>query len=407
MKKLAIVTMGVMLGQEKKGYTRFRFLSDYLASRYGYEVDLITTSFQHWEKEQRDIEHFDKGDAHYNLVFIEEPGYKKNLDLARIKSHAKAAKNLTAYFDAHPGYDLVYCEIPPNDVARAAMDAAHKMGAPFVADINDLWPEAMRMALDVPLVSKLLFSGFERDAKAVYKEADAFVGTSREYADRPLGECKPEAERIVVYVGSELSDFDEGVARYGAWIDKAEGEFWVTYAGTLGASYDIKTLVKAAGELAARGRDKVVVKILGGGPDEASLKELAAKLDGRVDFVGYVPYQKMAAYLRKSDVVVNSFVKKAPQSIVNKIGDYLASGHPMVNTCSSPELRALIEAEGVGLSIEAEDVAVLVAAIEELCDNPDACRDMGLKARTIAEERFDRPRSYRKIAELVERLVGE
>jgi glycosyltransferase involved in cell wall biosynthesis len=405
MKKIAIVTMGVMLGPEKKGYTRFRFLANFL-TKYGYQVDLITTSFQHWEKEQRDIEHFDKGsDAHYEVVFIEEPGYKKNLDLWRIRSHKVAAKNLMRYFEGHQDYDLIYCEIPPNDVALSALHAAQKMHVPFVADINDLWPEAMRMALDIPIVSRMLFGSFSRDARQVYKEADAFVATSQEYAARPFSERADKVPCAVVYVGSEMHIFDEGVARYGAWTDKGQNEFWVTYAGTLGASYDIKTLIKAADELAKRGYDDIVVKILGGGPTEEALKELAASLGGHVDFEGYVPYQKMAAYLRKSDIVVNSFVKKAPQSIVNKIGDYLASGHPMINTCSSAEFRAKVEEDGFGINIEAEDVAMLVAAIEELHDNPAVCQEMGLKARTVAEEQFDRPRSYRVIVELIGQLL--
>ena len=41
-------------------------------------------------------------------------------------------------------YDLIYCEVPPNDVALAAAKYAKKKGIPFVSDINDLWPEAMR-----------------------------------------------------------------------------------------------------------------------------------------------------------------------------------------------------------------------------------------------------------------------
>ena len=54
MKKIAIITMGVKLNNEN-GYTRFRFLSEYLINK-GYQVDLITTSFQHWAKTQRDID---------------------------------------------------------------------------------------------------------------------------------------------------------------------------------------------------------------------------------------------------------------------------------------------------------------------------------------------------------------
>ena len=49
-KRLAIVTMGVKLGDETRGYTRFRKLSEMLVA-HGFEVDLITSSFQHWDKQ--------------------------------------------------------------------------------------------------------------------------------------------------------------------------------------------------------------------------------------------------------------------------------------------------------------------------------------------------------------------
>lgn len=47
MKKIAIVTLAVAFDREK-GYSRFRTLADMLSEKY--EVDLITSSFQHWEK---------------------------------------------------------------------------------------------------------------------------------------------------------------------------------------------------------------------------------------------------------------------------------------------------------------------------------------------------------------------
>ena len=83
-----------------------------------------------------------------------------------------------------------------------------------------------------------------------------------------------------------------------------------------------------------------------------------------VKFTGYVPYEQMAAYLVKSDVLINSFVRKAPQSIVTKIGDYLAAGKPMINTCMSPEFRKKVEQDGFGINIEPEDVRELVNAVE-------------------------------------------
>ena len=78
----------------------------------------------------------------------------------------------------------------------------------------------------------------------------------------------------------------------------------------------------------------VRVKVLGDGPDREKLQALAAELDAPADFLGYQDYEHMAAYLCASDIVVNSLVKSAAQSIVTKIGDYLASGKPMINTGS-------------------------------------------------------------------------
>ena len=405
MKRIAIITMGVKLNNEN-GYTRFRFLSEYLAAN-GYQVDLITTSFQHWAKAQRDLQRVKEDKYAFSLRFIEEPGYKKNIDLRRIWSHHIAAKNLKKMLQQDGDYDLIYCEIPPNDVALVAAEFAREKGIPFVVDVNDLWPEAMRMVLDVPVIIDILFYPFLRDARKVYNLCSGVVGTSDEYAARPFKHRREDIPKITVYVGNELSVFDQGAEDHMDEVQKPEGEFWVTYAGTIGTSYDIRTMVLAADVLKERGYDNIHMKILGGGPLKEELEELASTLKGNVDFVGYAPYEKMAAYLKKSDILVNSFVKKAPQSIVTKIGDYLAAGKPMINTCSSPEFRGKVETDGFGINIEAEDKIILADAILELYKDEGKRARMGERARQIAQEQFDRPYAYRKILELMERLMGE
>lgn len=404
MKKIAVITMGVKLNNEK-GYTRFKFLSEFLVDA-GYEVDLITTTFQHWEKAQRNISEIQKTKYKFHLKFIYEPGYKKNIDLKRVYSHRVAAKNLTALLEKEGDYDLIYCEIPPNDVALAAASYAKKKGIPFVPDVNDLWPEAMRMVLDIPVVSSMIFHPLQRDAEKVYSLVSGIVGTSDEYRDRPLKNQKLDVPKVTVYVGNEIKEFDAGVEKYSPEIEKEEDEFWVTYAGTIGTSYDIRTLVLTGEELIRRRRLNIKIKILGGGPLKEELEQLAKEHRCKnVEFVGYMPYEKMAAYLAKSDIVVNSFVKKAPQSIVTKIGDYLASGHPMINTCMSPEFRKKVETDGFGVNIMPEDEEVLADAIEKLYENEDVRKEMGKQARKIAEEQFDRPESYKKIVELIRELT--
>ena len=404
MKKIAVITMGVRLNGEK-GYTRFRYLCDFLTDA-GYQVDLITTTFQHWEKAQRDIEKIKKEDYKFGIKFIYEPGYKKNVDLKRIQSHKTAAKNLTELLEKEGGYDLLYAEIPPNDVALAAAEYAKRKGIPFVADVNDLWPEAMRMVLDIPVISPILFYPLQRDAEKVYSLVSGVIGTSDEYRDRPFQNQNRSVPKATVYVGNEIAVFDKGAQENDEVVVKLDGEFWVTYAGTIGTSYDIRTMVLAGEELTKRGHKDIHIKILGGGPMKEELETLANDRQiYNVEFVGYAPYDKMAAYLKKSDILVNSFVRKAPQSIVTKIGDYLAAGKTMINTCMSPEFRNKVEKDGFVINIEPEDVNILADAIEQLYENEDQRLDMGRKARQIAEEQFDRPKAYRKIEELIRGLV--
>ena len=232
------------------------------------------------------------------------------------------------------------------------------------------------------------------------------VGTSDEYRDRPFKNQKRDVPRITVYVGNEIKEFDQGAKDNWDQATKQEEEFWVSYAGTIGTSYDIRTMVLAGEELKKRGYPNIKIKILGGGPMKEELEELAkSRKIENVEFVGYAPYGKMAAYLKKSDILVNSFVKKAPQSIVTKIGDYLAAGKVMINTCMSPEFRAKVDKDGFGINIMPEDVTILADAIEDLYKDEKKRLAMGRKAREIAEEQFDRPKSYQKITELIERLT--
>lgn len=412
--RIAVVTMGVKLGDEARGYTRFRFIAELLAKE-GFEVDLITSSFQHWDKAHRDTSRACYQELPYRVVFIDEPGYKRNLDLARIRSHAQAARNLREHFRKEfsqdtRAYDLIYAEIPPNDVARACAEEAQARNIPFVADINDLWPEAMRMVIDVPLLSDVMFYPFKRDAKKVYSSMSAAVGTSDEYAEFPLRYRSEPFEHVTVYVGNDLQAFDNGASAHAQEVRKQRNEFWVTYAGTLGASYDLDTLVRAAAvlkdEAELQGLKKDIrIKVLGDGPDRAKLEHLAAKLDAPVDFLGYTEYGLMAAYLCASDTVVNSLKRSAAQSIVTKIGDYLASSTPIINTGTSAEFQSLVNAHSVGMNVPPEDIRALSDAISTLAHDTKRRADMGRRARHLAEAQFDQRHAYLKIVELVRSLT--
>ena len=402
-KRIAIYTQDAKLGNEVKGATRYVYLATLLHNQ-GFEVDFITSGFQHWEKCQRDIAHFDAGTDAYTIKFIDEPGYPKNMCPQRIWAHHVVSKRVADYFEQHHDYDLIYCQIPPNDVAREIGKAAKKFNIPFVVDVNDLWPEAFRVAFDVPVLSDILFSPFYRQARATYQLADAVVGTSDEYRERGMRDARSGIPSETVYVGNQLREFDAGVAAHAAEIDKPQGEIWVSYAGTLSACYDLETLVKAIAEV-QEVHPEVVLQILGDGSERENLKRVAAATGANVVFRGYLPYDQMAAWLSMSDITVNSLVEKAAQSIVTKIGDYLAAAKPMVNTSCSPEFRAKVEEDGFGVNVMPGRPEEMGQALIGLIEDEPRRAEMGRIARHIAEEQFDRPHSYMKTVRLIEGLL--
>lgn len=403
MKKIALIIMATALEGEK-GPDRFRYLANFLVEK-GFEVDLITSNFQHWDKKIRTL---NKKTQKYNVIFCNQPIYKKNIDLKRIFSLKIFSKNIKKYLENNKEkYDLFYCSIPDNFTAAEVCKIGKKNNIPVIVDVEDLWPEAMKMVFNFPIVSDLIFYPFSKAAKKVYSLCSGIIGTSEEYANQSFKYVKRNIPKEVVYVGNEIKKFDEGVNLFSSEILKNDNEFWIIYAGTFGESYDLSTLILASEILYKKGYENIKIKLLGGGSDEVKLKTLFKNHPSNVEFLGYLPFPKMAAYLSKSDVCLNSFVKKAPQSIVTKIGDYLSSGNPMINTCSSIEFRNKVKNDNFGINIEAEDQEILAETILYFYKNKDIGTQMGENARKIAEQQFDRPESYKKIVNLINKFLME
>ena len=68
MKKIAVITQGVSLGKEP-GYTRFKYIAQLLSEK-GFKVDLITSSFQHWEKKQRNLKEINLNEYNFSIKFF-------------------------------------------------------------------------------------------------------------------------------------------------------------------------------------------------------------------------------------------------------------------------------------------------------------------------------------------------
>lgn len=404
--KIAIISNGYMWFPVESGTLRLFDIARAFAES-GWETDVITTSFEHFEKRQRDQKRIRAQHYPFRISFIPSPPYRKNIGVKRILSNEKTAINLSGYLEQYGRkYDAVYCTIPSNRVAATAAGFCHRNHIPFIVDIEDLWPEAMQMVIRRKSLQKLLLGGLQRDADYVYRCADGIIGTSDDYTARAFLNRPQNIPAKTVYVGCDLDSFDESVRKYGAEIIKTEKEIWVTYAGSLGESYGLQYLIEAAGKLQDRKEWNIRLKLLGTGTMEKKLKLYAKEMGcTNVDFPGFLPYSKMAACLSKSDIVVNSFRKGAAQSFVNKIGDYLASGKPMINTLENPGFQKFVKEEKLGLNIEAENPDMIADAVLYLLKHPKEYQEMAENARRVAEEKFDRRKTYPEIVQMTEEVV--
>lgn len=385
----------------EKGNNRFIYLAKLLCAK-GYQVEIITSDFSHIKKQTRNIPQEEIEKLPFGYVMLHEPVYKKNVCLQRIVSHYVFGKNLAKYLESRTDIDCIYISVPSLDVGKAAADYCQKRGIPFFVDIQDVWPEAFELVLPIKQVTRHFLAPMRKTANYIYKAADYIVAVSDTYLKRGLL-CKNSPEGMSVFLGTDLTDFDNAVRK--RKIVKPENEFWVGYAGTLGASYNLKIIINACRKMIDDGYSRIQIKVLGDGPDLERLKAEAKGLP--VEFFGRVDYEKMAGVISSCDVAVNPIVAGAAQSIINKHGDYAAAGIPVVSTQESSEYKNLIERYNCGISCNPNDVDAVAIAIEFFYDNEAERVRYGANSRRMAEELFDRSKTYPLIVEQIEKRLSK
>lgn len=377
------------------GNNRFLYLAELLAKEH--TVELVTSDFEHGTKLHRS----GAAEFPFQVTLLHESGYPKNICLRRFASHYGWGRRVAAYLKTRRKPDAVYCAVPSLSAPAAAADYCRRNGVPFLVDVQDLWPEAFRMVLNVPVLSSLAFAPFRVLADRSYRQADGIAAVSESYCRRALRVNRKCGEAHPVFLGTELAAFDAHAAAHPV-ADKPEGELWLGYCGTLAASYDLGLVVDALALLKERGVTPPKLLVMGDGARRQAFEAHAERAGVDALFTGMLPYGEMCGRLSACDMVVNPIVGRSAASIINKHGDYAASGLPVINTQESAEYRALVEEYRMGINCPAGDPAAVADAVERLVKDPALRRSMGENARRCAEERFDRARSYQELLRLIE-----
>jgi colanic acid biosynthesis glycosyl transferase WcaI len=161
----------------------------------------------------------------------------------------------------------------------------------------------------------------------------------------------------------------------------------VLFSGTLGGKQGLMVIPEAARLLASR--PDIAFVVCGDGVMKPQLESAAAGLPN----IRFMPLQPAG---RVSDLLGMADIHLLPQSpdaadlvLPSKLSGMLASGRPVIATCR-PETEISEIVSKCGLVVAPENGKELALAITELADNPDARFLLGGRARSFAEEHFER-----------------
>ncbi len=397
MKNIVIIAQYTTIPGEN-GNSRFTYIIDKIKDKNN--VELITTKFIHSTKKHRSSDIVIPNEG-YKVTLLDEPGYKKNISLKRFYSHHIFAKNLEKYLNSIEKPDIIYVSIPSLDTAKVVAKYAEKNNIRFIIDVQDLWPEAFKMVFNIPILSDLIFYPLKKQADFAYSRADDIVAVSDTYMERAALVNTKYKEKMSVYLGTDLEYFDN--AKKENEITKFDNVIRIAYIGTLGHSYNLKNVIDAISILRERQIKNILFVIMGSGPLQEEFENYAKEKKINCEFTGMLKYEEMVGKLCSCDIAVNPITKGAAQSIINKVGDYAAAGLPVINTQENREYKSLVEDYQIGFNVIPNDAKDMADKIEILYKDESLRKILGNNNRKLAEEKFDRSKTYLKIKELLEK----
>ncbi len=380
---------------DEKSNNRFITISKMFSEEF--EVELVTSDFYHGNKSRIRI---NEGKYSFKITLLHEKDYKKNISLKRFFAHYCWGKEVYKYLKRRKKPDVVYCAVPTLYAPYLISKYCKKNGIPFAIDVQDIWPDAFKMVFTIPVISNIMFYPLKVIANNIYSRADLIIAVSKTYLDRALMNNKDSVNSHVVFLGTNLDEFDIYKNDNSIEIEKKD-ELWIGYCGSLSASYDLSCIIDA---LALIGDDHNVLVVMGDGPKREEFEKRAQEKGIQFKFTGRLSYKDMCCLLAKCDIAVNPISHRAAQSIINKHADYVAAGLPIVNTQENEEFRNLIDYYDMGLNCNNGDAKDLADKLLLLINSKDARERMGKNARRCAEELFDRKKTYQIIKKEIKQL---
>lgn len=232
--------------------------------------------------------------------------------------------------------------------------------APFVYDIQDLWPDSitasgmMRLGRGQLALMQLFFA-------QVYRSASKIIVLSPGFKRALEARGVPSDKVEVLFNWCN----EDALPAHPAAGGRDDGLLEIVYAGNMGRAQALGCAVEGARRLQHL-CPRVRFTFIGGGTEVGALRARSAGLDN-VRFVAQVPQEEIGCHLQRADVLL-VHLKSDPLfavTIPSKISFYLAIGKPILAGLTG-DAAALVRRSGAGLVFEPEDVDSLVERVVQL-----------------------------------------
>jgi glycosyltransferase involved in cell wall biosynthesis len=186
-----------------------------------------------------------------------------------------------------------------------------------------------------------------------------------------------------------------------------EDHFVVSFAGIMGYSQDLDTILNCAGLL--KDRRDIAFLLVGDGVEKPHLQNMAQ--ERHLDNVHFLPMQPREEYpnvLAASDLCLVTLRKEVMTPVVpSKILSIMAAGRPVLASLPlEGDAPRLIAAAQAGICVVPESPERLVEAILKLYQDSSMLDEMGARGRNYAVKNLSLEACVKQLEELFERTIA-
>ena len=391
--------------ESKDRLRRMGLIAEQLNAK-GHKVTWFNSTFYHARKIQRYNQDIKLNiSSNYDIQLIWSNSYKRNISLARIKHHNYTAKRFLELASKESKPDIILCSMPTIELAEASVQYAKNNNIPVVVDIRDLWPdifiEMVPKTIGNAIWPYILYlrkklSKLLKQADAITALTDSFLEWGLEYA----GRNKTDVDRVF-YMAYKF-DQTKNIEGYKAWRHYGirEGDFLVSFFGTLGKQFVFEPIFEAAKELINNERIKFI--ICGDGESFSLLKSKSKNLKNII-FPGWVNQDKISSLLKITSIGLAPYreSKNFTMNIPNKFGEYLSAGIPIMVGING-EMSTLLSKYDCGSVYK--DGKHLAKLINELLRNKELLKLKSENAIKLYKERFDSTVVYSEMVSYLQQV---